>query len=321
MSAKNQQSAESEGRGSSWTGGRQLSARATTVILIGALLCGPLALGLAIRQGTAVAKPAPQAAAASGLTNEQQAAGDYALAYVLAWLDATRDEPGQLPVFVDVASTGGLSDMAWEHRDAAVASIAPVDGSAGMLSVVIAANVKQLAPTTAGDTVAATWPRRYFQVAVLSIAGTTRVVGLPAPIAGPAQGPAAQLVYKSDVSATDPAAEAVAAFLGAYLAGSGDISRYTAPGEAIAAITPAPYALVDVQAGKADKAPEAEPVDAAQLKVIVTVALANEIDQKATATYSLTLTARAGRWEVNAIDLAPQEAAPTGPASSSTPKP
>ena len=308
------------GQGSSWTNGRQLGARAVTALLAAAILCGPLALVVA----TGNANRPLTAAASTGsvaLTTDQQAAGAFAVGYVSSWLRATRDEPGDLPAYIDVTAVRGLTDTPWEFRDETLVSVAPVAGSQDMVSVVVAANVKQLAVTAEGDSTAEAWPRRYFQVAVMETAGSLRTIGLPAPIAGPAEAPTAQLVYSVDVNGSDPAFDAVFAFLGAYLAESGDVSRYTTPGSAIVAIAPAPYVQVELTDVIGDSAPASAPADGDTLRVLATATLTNALGQQVTATYALTLTARADRWEVTSIDPAPQEAISTETVNTSTAQP
>jgi hypothetical protein len=84
------------------------------------------------------------------------------------------------------------------------------------------------------------------------------------------------------------------------------------------AVTPAPYVNVDVEELRSDLTPTASPSDGDTLKVLATVSLLSPLDQQVTSTYTLTLTARASRWEVSAIDLAPQAVSDKG---STTPTP
>lgn len=99
------------------------------------------------------------------------------------------------------------------------------------------------------------------------------------------------------------------------LAGSGDIGRYTSPGAKIAAVLPAPYESVRVeQAMIDDDIPAAH--DGATTSVFVRVQ-ATQADSTLRLEYLLTLTSRAQRWEITAIDGAPTSKLP----SSTSPAP
>ena len=305
-----------EAKGSSWTHGRQMSGRLLSGALFIAIACGPIALFAAAARPAAIAA-APTQTQAAGLTSEQQSAGGYALGYVGSWLAATKDAPGDLGSYVDLTSLRQLSAQPWEYRDLGVVSITPVKDTA-FINVVVAANVKELTVSDSSDTSSTTWPRRYFQVAVSTGEDTLRVVGLPAQVSAPVQGKTTALVYSQTISSSDPAAQTVSAFLGAYLAGSGDLSRFSSPGTEFTAVTPAPYVNVNVVELRSDVVPSKTPADGDTVKVLATVSLLSPLEQQLTSTYTLTLTARASRWEVSAIDLAPQA---TSEKKSATPAP
>lgn len=308
-----------EAKGSSWTHGRQLGGRVLTAALFVAIACGPVALFAAATRPPAVVAASTQTQVA-GLDAQQQAAGDYALGFVGSWLGATKSEPGDLGTYVDLGSLRQMSDQPWEYRDLAIASITPVEGTS-FVNVVVAANVKELAVSDSSDGSTTAWPRRYYQVAIAVGSDALRAVGLPAQVAAPLQGSTTALVYNQSISSSDPAAETVSAFLGAYLAGSGDLSRYSAPGTDFTAVTPAPYVNVSVEELRSDVMPEDVPSDGSTVKVLATTTLMSPLEQQLTSTYSLTLTARASRWEVSAIDLAPQAASERSATPTPTPTP
>ncbi len=307
-----------EAKGSTWTHGRQLGGMVVSGVLFTAIACGPIALLVTSMQPAPVAASSTQAQTA-GLNVREQTAGDYALGFVGSWLGATKKEPGDLGTYVDLGSLRQMSEQRWEYRDLGVVSITPIAGTS-FVNVVVAANVKELSVSDAAEESTTAWPRRYYQVAIAVGSDALRAVGLPAQIAAPQQGSATALVYNQLVSGSDPAAETVSAFLGAYLAGSGELSRYTSPGTDIAPITPAPYVDAKVDELRADVMPKGSPDDGDTVRVLATVALLSPLEQQLTSTYSLTLTARASRWEVSAIDLAPQ-AAPGKESNTPTPTP
>jgi len=299
-------------RGSSWTQGRNAGATIATGLLLVSIVCGPVGLFVAMGKSDAsVAAAAPTSTA--GLTTTQQEAGSYALGFVGAWLGATQNDPGDLGDFVDTSAIGTLTETPWKYRDLVVASVSPVPSSS-FVNVVVAASVQQDAKTSDGED--SVWPRRYFQVAVWLSAGTMRVVGLPAPVAGPVQGSSVNLAYDSQVTSTDPAGQTISAFLTAYLTGA-DVSVYTTPGVAIAAVDPVPYVAVNPTMIAVDSTPAATPGNGSKLHAMATATVTSSQGQQLVATWALTLTARAGRWEVTSIDLAPQAATSQGPATPS----
>lgn len=293
------------GRGSSQTGLRALGAKSVTVLALGALACGPLALVVAM-SSVQVKPAAAQPSTVAEISPRQQSAGEYGAAFVAAWLRATRSDPSPLKGYIEESSIQQLSDEAWEYRDLTVVSIEQAGGGA-LTSVVVAANVKEL--DTSAEEAVTIWPRRYFAVAVRAGEDGLGVVGLPAPVAAPGKSSTpVKLAYTEAAMDSAVTKDTVEAFLNAYLAGSGDVSRYVTPGSDIAAVTPAPYEVLKVTDLISDVTPSETPSTGAVMHVLATVELRNAMDQQLTSTYALTLTARDGRWETTSVDLTPLEA-------------
>lgn len=314
-------------QGSTWTQGRQTGAHAASILMIAAMVCGPAALGIQLLRPA----QAPQAAAvttSTGLTTSEQAAGSYALAFVGAWLTATKDVPGELATFIDLKAIRTYSEVAGQYRDLTVAGI-DVPEQGAMLTVTIAANVKELTanPKAEGEAIES-WPRRYFQVAVSldEATGAMRVVGLPVPVSAPQQTKPVQLGYTTPLAPSDAVSETVLAFIQAYATGAGELGRYVSPGAEIEAIAPAPFLAVTAEDIRSDVTPEAKPADGATVHVLATVQFVTRLDQTLTSTYALTLTARADRWEISSIDPVPLQApgsqpTPTTSSEPTTPSP
>lgn len=303
-------------RGSEWTAGRAFGQKAITAGLVAAVLCGPLALVTATVNGQA--RPAvAQVTGDQPLTAQQQSAGEHGAAFVAAWLSATRDNPGTLSTYINPAAVGQLSGTAWKYRDLAVVSVEKTKKS-DLMRVVVAANIEEF--DMESERGAMIWPRRYFAVTVQVTDVGLSVVGLPAPIAAPAKEESAvRLAYGQTVLQTSSARQTVEAFLSAYLAGSGDVSRYVSPGSEISAITPSPYMTLKVSDVKSDVEPSDKPSNGSVLHVLVTAEVTSASDQRLTTTYALTLTARDGRWETTSVDLAPLESVTPGAGPSPTP--
>jgi hypothetical protein len=144
---------------------------------------------------------------------------------------------------------------------------------------------------------------RYYAVPV-AVGGTGAsftVTGAPGVVAGPARAEAAKSPY--GVSVPDgELSSALAEFFAAYLTGTGEVSRYLAPGVTLPAVSPAPYASVSVQQISAVEQAAAAgqvPADGTTVRVLVQ-ADARDTGGRWPLAYELTLRARSGRWEVAA---------------------
>ena len=304
-----------------WTNGSALGARGVSALVGIAVVCGPVALGAHIFTSSAPVQSAP-AQAEAALSTTQQSAGGYAVGYVGAWLSSTRNDSASLSNYF-AGSTLSLSTTPFEYRNIAVASLTP-STTGDLMTVVVAADVKD--EQLSDSKKAPSWPRRYFQVAVSTSGSTLAALTLPAPVAGPASTTNAPATdYPSSVSTADPLGGSVVSFLTSYLTGQGAVEPYTSPDAGISAITPAPYTALTPVSITADAKPVAKPQDGSTAAVLATITTQNAVGQTLTATYALTLTARANRWEVSAIEAAPHVStalnttptpAPTGASSS-----
>lgn len=315
-----QDKTEAVPQGSTWTQGRQTGAHVISVLMLVAIVCAPFSLFMSWQ---AVSRPVAAAPVVSsgGLTVSQQEAGAYAAGFVSEWLGAWKDHPGQLGDYVDVNTLRTLSEVPAAYRDLTVATITPNKGS-DIVTVVVAASVKELGPDPKKEGAAIEiWPRRYFQVPIVVTGAGMRPVGLPVPVSAPTSTGSVQLAYAKPLPSADPAAQTVMAFLGAYTTGKGDLSVYVSPGSEISPITPAPYIAVSAVDLRVDTDAPQTPKDGTQLQVLATVTLTSQTDQIVTSTYALTLTARATRWEVSALDPAPAEIPSSSSAAAPTPTP
>lgn len=273
-----------------------LSVRLASAGLIACLAAGPLAVvigAVAIAKATSGA-PAAQSTPVDQAT-DRAVAGEFATRVVLAWLTSTREQPQQLTALLPAAQAGELPAVAFGASNPAVASITPADG---VWAVTVAVTVSDQRPATA---------RRFYQVPVTVTGGTVAALSLPTPVAGPTVAAGPGVDYPVQLASTGPVAVTVAQFLAAYSAGSGEVTRYVSPGMAINAITPAPYSSVQVTDLRCDStvdSGEAAP-EGQRLRLLATARASVTDTQTTTVVYALTVTGRAGRWEIEAIDPTP----------------
>lgn len=284
-----------------WTGGSVWASRGATVGLWGLLLVWPVAIALVVPGPGTASNAAPTQVNAVRDTSEQSA-GAVASGFVAAWLSATKDDSTELQRYVSTAGMD-LPDKGWAFRNLTIASVGEAT-SAGFVPVQVAADVEET--SIQADAPVTSWQQRYFAVTVQVSDGAIGVVGMPAPVTGPAA-PAKQpdLDYSANISSNSPVSATASSFLAAYLTGNGEVSRYVTPEVEISAIEPAPYSAVKVNDVSANAAPAEKPADGDVLNVLVKSELVSGTGQTISADYILTMTARADRWEVTSIDPTP----------------
>ncbi|MFF0794706.1 conjugal transfer protein [Streptomyces spiralis] len=275
--------------------------RLSRLALFTAVAAGPAALGVTVMSGPApvaaapTAKPTPVRAAAAAAAAANPAG--YAQLFLGAWLrssadDATRAQARLAQVLapgVDLPETAGDA----RARLDAVTAVRSAQRGGGRWAVTVAAQYADAAV-------------RYFVVPVATdpAGGSFTVTGVPGVVAGPARAAVAKSPYGVAVPSGSDLASAVGEFLGAYLAGAGEVDRYLAPGAKLAPLFPAPYTAVTVQRVSAVKeaaAAERPPADGTTVRVRAEVEARDGAGRWPLA-YEMALRARSGRWEVAALE-------------------
>lgn len=303
---------ESAGRGHPWSGGSALVTRGMAALLWGALLCGPVAVVVAMQGGGGAGASASAVMSEAMPTAGRDTASAFAEQVVVTWLTANgADGSGQgLDQLVGVGAGQGLPEAPLSVANPAVAAI--VESGPGVWSVTVAADVVMPVTAETADGAQETTGgedsrpiRRYFQVPVgVSQDGVVAALAAPAPVPAPRQGPVPQHGYAAPVTLASPVGVAVGEFLSALLAGAGGLERVVAPGVDLEPVAPAPYTAVDVTGIDAVAEPARDPADGDRVQVLVTASVVHATGE-AVVQYPLALVARAGRWEIEAIDPAP----------------
>jgi len=229
----------------------------------------------------------------------------FALSYTTAWLSASKDDAGRLGTFVQLQSTNDLSSEPWQYRDPVVDEVGQLEDE--IYSVLVLAWVKESVLVEGdSDQSESAWLLRGFRSTIQVTEAGLAPVGFPAP-AAVATGPTSvELNYAEQVSPESTAGEAVQDFLSAYVAGEGDISRFLSPDASIDAIVPAPYASVTVRSIYASSPTPDAPEEGESVDVFVDVVFTAADGRSVPATYLLTLSSRAERWEISSLAAAPQ---------------
>ncbi|MGW4218419.1 conjugal transfer protein [Streptomyces bacillaris] len=316
-------------------GGWSSGAQANTSVLLrwaawALVLLGPLLAGAAlVVPSSGTATPAPPAPTIPSTAGSQGSAG-FAVLFVDAYLRAGEGDQNRLAAYYPGATGIRLEGEPGQRAGQGLTVVRLRQTSPGIWSVTVAARVRESGPSpapTAKSTVAERQQDtseaerlRYFQVPVATTAtgGANGYVALsmPAEVAAPPRIKPPELLYgpQRPASPGDPRTQAVTEFLTAYLTGrAGDIDRYLAPGTRITPISPAPYTgiAVDHLAIEGERGGEgttAVPADGTRLRLLVSLRATGTDTIRRPLAYALTLTARAGRWEIAALDGAPAPA-------------
>ncbi|WP_439681473.1 conjugal transfer protein [Embleya sp. MST-111070] len=278
---------------------------------------GPL-LGIAALSGSSgQAHPAPRAAAAPPAASDTGPSG-FALLYVAAYVEAGNGTEASLaPYYAGSVVLGHNASARTATRTVIVSSR---EVQPGYWSVTVAVRIGLR--NKAGEVVDA--GVQFYRVGVQAVgpaaAGGTAAPGdaqvgyaatsLPAQVAAPAAFKPSGLGYVTSrgSGASDPATGTARSFLQAYLAGRGELDRYTSPGVRLRPISPSPYTDVEVTSVDDDSTGVADqkvPADGALRRLLVRVDALDAFGARYPLTYALELRSRGGRWEVALLDDAP----------------
>ncbi|GAA3823004.1 conjugal transfer protein [Streptomyces chiangmaiensis] len=260
------------------------------------IAAGPIALAVAIASTPTTVAAAPAAKPTAVRTASAADPGGYAQLFLGAWLRSSADDAmtAQARLAQSMAPDVELPDPAADAQSApgSVTAVRNAQRGAGAWSVTVAAQY-------------ANGSVRYYAVPVASdsTGSSFTVTGVPGVVAGPARAE----VPKSPYAVTVPEGDlpsAVGEFLSAYLTGAGEVDRYLAPGVNLTAVSPAPYTAVSVQQvsaiGEAAAAKQV-PANGTKVRVLASVE-ARDATGRWPLAYELALKARAGRWEVAALE-------------------
>lgn len=183
----------------------------------------------------------------------------------------------------------------------------------------VVAPIRTVEVTRAGDeywsVVVAVGPpgqERFWRAAVDAQGDTPVAVGLPSAVAAPPDVESIDLsVSMGPTPVDDPAVDTIGGFLGAYLCGTGDLSRYLRPGLELTATDPP--ICTEVELARWGARTEGNGGQTVVVDASLGSGDGNPVWQ---ATYAVSLARRDGRWEVAELLTAPprdgdEEPAPT----------
>jgi hypothetical protein len=264
--------------------------RAVTLALW-TLVCSGVVLG-----GLALIRPAssaPLAAVPAAAARRWDVAG-FAEVYVASFVAAGEGAESSLTPFLGEApaALGGVVAGEWFAARTTATSVERLDDD--RWAVTVAADLLRRDDAAAAGAPFVGLGVRFFRVEVVDQAGSLVAAGLPAIVAGPAEGDPVEEDWPagSPPVADDPLADTVERFLAALLTGNGELGRYAAPGSDVRA------AAATFETATLDRLAVRGGGDQRGARAWLVGVSANASMRLV---YDLHLTRRDGRWEVDAV--------------------
>ena len=285
-----------------------LTVRVLQVALWLVVVSGPVAAVLLATQVSTLAGRLEAVDARTGVEVPADTAGveGFAELFVAAFLGAGEDSVEVLAPFLTDPSLDGVTAGSWVATR--TVSLGAREIGPGYHSVVVAAEVMAADPESPEGDPESGQPSgwvpvgtRFYSVGVAETDTGPAATGLPTLIAAPTRtDPPEVSVRRLDgLDAAPGLEEMVDRFLAAFLAGDGELARYTAPTAPIVAVQPAPFTGVEVlEAGLVDT-----PDGSGQVAVVVRAT--DAADRVQVLEYHLVVEQRDGRWEVSELLPAP----------------
>lgn len=243
-------------------------------------------------------EPAPPSdAATTSIVSHAQLAGSFAEDFVVAYLGAGSGSQELVAKYV-TAGQITLPPTGQRVSEPMVVFVQPVVSTGGLEVWTVTVSVR---PSDRSGPASA--QRQFYRVSVSVTDGRLRALSLPAAVEAPGRGVDLSLKYAASCSTDTPVAPVASGFVSAFLAGSGDLNRYTSTDAGITALTPAPYSSVDTVLIQSDESSCG--VNGSTVHLLATVVPHTASGTTASLAYPLTLIRSGGQWQVQTMDSVP----------------
>ncbi len=272
--------------------------------------------------------PPPSDDSTTAIVGRAQLAGSFAEQFVVTYLTSIAGQQDRIGEFVGSSQQIALPSSARQVSDPSVVYVSRALSTGGLdvWSVTVSVRVGK------SGTAAAPEHRQFYRVAVSISEGRLRALSVPAVVQPPAKGVDLKQAYGSPCASDTPLAQVASGFLGAMLAGTGDVARYTTPDSGLAALKPPPFTAVELVSLTSDDAGCGS--GGAKAQVLATINPKADTGATQSLAYPLTMIRNAGQWQVVSIDPIPALSSPlavvvagqdsrggTPPTSTSSPSP
>lgn len=226
----------------------------------------------------------------------------FAELFIAAYLGAGEDSTDGLGAFLDGVALDGVEAGSWSARR--TTSLGAVEVAPGYYAVTVAAEVVAADTDSEGQPVWVPVGTRFYSVGVAETESGWAIAGLPTLMPAPLGATAPELVIDrlGELETTPGLEEMLSRFLAAYLAGDGELTRYTSPSSPIVPIQPSPFVAAEIlEAGMVETLNGV-------IEVAVVVRATDIAGRAQVLEYALVVEQRDGRWEVSRLLPAPQVA-------------
>jgi hypothetical protein len=293
-----------------WTYGQTWTSRITVYGVLALILLA--VIGISVMASHATASPTTVVRGKNvDYTRTDQSGSSFATGYLRAWLTATADNHDAVDKYTEGLTVSSAEYPKQAQRVGEISTVESKPRSDGAYVVTLAAQTSIVDPAYA--------PQRYFQVVLVPLKDGYAAATLPRQITAPTPAAEPLTQYSQEVSGDAPVMQTLNGFFAAYLTGQGDLQRFLTPGTDLSPISPAPYSRVSISAVLADKPVPAEAKDGTRTDLRVDLAATASKTYTITTSYELTLTARAGRWEISSMGTPATDT--TLPSSTTSPTP
>lgn len=272
-----------------WTAGDRFKSAAATGLIWVFCGAGVLAFGANVLGNDAGPEVAPIEVQDAG---QSQRVSAFASNFVDLYLSGSRDQEDQIAALLaqGVDTTISLPAEPAEIGDVTPGEAVQVDASTWVVTVTVERPATEEQPAT----------QQYWQLPVITDeTGSIAAAGLPSMVSTPGRGDLA--ITPGDQVSDSAVEDTITAFAQAYLAGQGETAPLTAPGTAITAITPTPYAEASVPSVRTSQEIPADPVEGDVVRTQITVSATTADGSVTQLGYTVDLRWR-DRWEISAIN-------------------
>lgn len=233
------------------------------------------------------------------IPRDTSGAEGFAELFIAAYLTAGEPSTTDLSPFLDRTSPVRVETGSWSATR--TMSLGAEQVAPGYYAVTVAAEVVASDADGEGQPMWVSVGTRFYSVGVAETESGWAIVGLPSLIPAPVRVTAPELLIdrRGGLDTSPGLEQTLARFLAAYLAGYGELTRYTSPSSAIVPIQPPPFVAAEIlEAGKVDTSDGVTQV-AVVVRATDSAARAQNLE------YALVVELRDGRWEVSRLLPAP----------------
>lgn len=278
-----------------------LTVRVLYVVLWLLVISGPVAGVLVATQVSSLGERLAVELSQPGVEASPDTTGaeGFAELFIAAYLGAGNGSAEDLGPFLDATSLARVEGGSWSVTN--TTSLGAVEVAPGYYAVTVAAEVVAADTDSEGQPVWVPVGTRFYSVGVAETETGWAIVGLPSLIPAPVRVTVQELAVdrRGGLDGIPGLEEMLSRFLAAFLAGDGELARYTSPSSLVVSVQPPPFTGVEIlEAGVVETSDGVT-------EVAVLVRATDVAGRAQVLEYDLVVELRDGRWEVSRLLPAP----------------